>query len=264
MSILLGLLPGCIGVLAQPQRGSVVIGGEFGGSIVWDGFALQEKEISEGIDFGLSVIDSVGQVMESGGLAYYHWDFGPAADIAVYVHPHIAIGAGYCYGWVDQFVNVHHTLKDNPGGRRLCSTHQFRGQLFYSINLKNYDVIDIVGVPFYTFGTLTRIPLALKIYGDDLNADDLAVLRGMHEPVAFKGYGAEIRIRGRHFLNKYLFAHGSFYGRIEKTRTEDDPFEGDVTTAPQGSCGVTLGLGLMLGGNSEKPENTEYKNPAFE
>lgn len=39
--------------------------------------------------------------------------------------------------------------------------------------------------------------------------------------------------------------------------------DGSLSTAPQGSCGATLGLGLMLGGNSAKPESTEYKNPAF-
>ncbi|MBN1575834.1 MAG: hypothetical protein JW913_04735 [Chitinispirillaceae bacterium] len=246
-------------ITAQPKPGSVVFNGEFGAAIVWDGFALQEKQLSKLFGFGI-IIDSAGRYIDSGGLEYFHPEFGPAADIAVYVFPWMAVGAGYSYGWVEQFMKTHRRIKDNPGGRRLCSSHRIRGQLIYSVCLKNLDVIDIIGVPFFIFGSLTRLPLSLTLYKDIADAESFALLQEIHEPVSFTGYGVEIRIRGRHFLNKYVYFHGSFYCRVEKMRTEKDPFGEFLSNTPQGSCGLTLGAGFMLGGNKlmkERSDNEE-------
>jgi hypothetical protein len=243
---------------SQPRRGSVVFNGEFGGSIVWDGFALQEKQLAERMELGM-IIDSEGIAVDSGILKYRHWEFGPMVDVTVYILPCLAIGAGYGYGWVDQFFSTHHRLKKGSGGRRLCTSHQLRGQVMYSICLENYDMVDIIGVPFYTFGTVTRVPLPMKIYRNLMPPEAYAFFQELHEPVSYRGFGFEVRVRGRHFLNNYLFAQGSFYGRIQRTDTRKDPLDEFVSTTPQGSFGVTLGLGAMLGGNSGRANLSKLK-----
>jgi len=240
-------------VVAKPKFGAVSIDGEFGAGIVWDGYALQEKQLSEEFDFGI-FIDSEGVYIDSSGLEYYHWLFTPATDITVYIHPWIALGAGYQYGWIDQHLNTPHRLKNNPGGRRLCSSHTIRLLALCSIPLNEKDAIDIISIPFYTFGSVTRIPLPLKIYEGLFDPQSLAMLEEIHEPVNFSGYGFELRVRGRHFLNRFLFAHGSVQIQVQNTHTEDDPLVDFVKETPQGSFGLTLGLGIMFGNEITKKE----------
>ena len=237
-----------------PRRWAFVINSDFSGSIVWDGFAHQEKQIAEGVGFGLSV-DSSGTIVESGGLRYFHVAFGPVGDVAVYLHRFVAVGVGYRYGWISQFVRTDHRIEDNPGGKRLCSGHQIRGQVVGSIPLKNGDGIDIIGIPYFTFGTLTRVPLALKIYEDIMTAREQEMLEELNEPVDYRGYGFELRIRGRHFITDQLYFQGSFLGTVQKTRTENDPLEEDVSNTSQGSFGLAFGLGFMFGGEVKKADS---------
>lgn len=245
-------------VTAKPRVGAVSIDAEFGVGIVWDGYAHQEKQLSEAFEFGI-VIDSGGQYIDSSGLEYYHWRFTPATDIAVFIHPWIALGAGYQYGWIDQRINTPHRLENNPGGRRLCSSHTIRFLALCSPPLNEKDAIDIISIPFYTSGSLTRIPLSLKIYENYFNPQSLALLEEIHEPVSFKGFGFELQVRGRHFLNNYLFAHASFQCQVQKTHTEKDPLVDVVNTTPQGNFGLTLGLGIMFG-NEAPPEKATKKS----
>ncbi|MBN1759102.1 MAG: hypothetical protein JW863_12330 [Chitinispirillaceae bacterium] len=230
-----------------PRRGTFLFDSDFSGAIVWDGFGLQEKEIAELFGFGITV-DSSGTIVESGGLRYFHIEFGPAGAVAMYLSRFLAIGGGYRYGWVSQFIRTNHRVENNPGGRRLLSWHQIRGQLIGSVPLANGDGIDIIGIPFYTFGTITRVPLAVKIYEDVTTAEVQDLIEELHEPVDYRGYGFELRIRGRHFITDHFYLHGSFQGNVQKTWTEDDLMEEFVGNAPQGSFGVLLGMGLMFGG----------------
>ena len=243
-------------IIAKPKLGTVSINSEFGAGVVWDGFALQEKQLSESFDFGI-IIDSAGLIVDSSDLAYYHWSFTPAADIAVYLHPWIALGAGYQYGWIDQHLNTPHRLKNNPGGRRLCSSHTIRLLALCSIPLNDKDALDIISIPFYTSGSLTRIPLSLKVYENLADQQVLDLLEDVNKPVDFAGYGFELRVRGRHFLNRYLFAHGSFQCQVRMLHTEDDPLVDFVKETPQGNFGVAIGLGVMIG--HEPPEEKEDK-----
>lgn len=244
-------------IFAKPKVGAVCVAGEFGTGIVWDGYALQEKQLSESFQFGIT-IDSAGYIIDSHGLKYHHWSFSPAVDLSVYVHPWIAVGAGYQYGWIDQRIDTPHRLENNPGGRRLCATHTARFLALCSIPLNEKDAIDIIAIPFYTAGSLTRIPLALKIYSDLFDRETLAFLETIHKPVSFNGYGFEFKVRGRHFLNKYLFAHGSFQCQVQRTRTAKDPLAEDLLDTPQGNFGLTLGLGIMFG--NEIPEKKSSEN----
>jgi len=241
-------------IAVQPRPGSLVVAGEFETGVVWDGLALQEKELARSLEFGI-IVDSAGNQVYNGDLKYRHGEFGPSADIAVYVFPRLAIGAGYGYGWVDQFVNVNHRLKNNPGGSRLCSSHMVRGRFVGSIIISNTDEIDLVGIPFYIFGSVTRVPLPLEIYKDIADAQAMTFLKEIHKPIDFKGYGFEMMVCGRHFLNKYIFIHGSIYSRVKKIRTGKDLFEHLLCNAPQGSFGLKLGLGFMLRGNDLEVEH---------
>jgi hypothetical protein len=248
-------------VFAKPKVGAIGIDAEFGTGIVWDGYALQEKQISEAFGFGITV-DSAGYRIDSHRLRYHHWAFNPAADISVYVHPWVALGAGYQYRWIDQRIDTPHRLENNPGGRRLCSAHTARFLALCSIPLNEKDAVDIMTIPFYTVGSLTRIPLALNMYTDLVDRETLDFLEEIHDPVSFKGYGFELRVRGRHFLNKYLFAHGSFQCQVQKTNTEKDPFGEDLLDTPQGNFGLTLGLGIMFG-NEIPPGKKEKRTGKF-
>ena len=243
---------------AQPKRGTVVINGEFGAAFVWDGFCLQEKEISDMFEFGMTV-DSLGYQVYNGRLNYRHFQFGPLVDAAVYFHPHFACGAGYGYQWIDQFVRYRSSLENSPGGHRLSSSHQLRGLFLCTINLKDFDEFDIIGIPFYVFGNVTRIPLAKYVYYDKTTAEGREFLNALNEPVTFKGYGIEIRVRFRHLFNNWFYIHGSVHSRVQKFTTEKDPLVDDVSTTPQGSAGLTVGLGIMIGGKAREKKPSLMK-----
>lgn len=246
-------------IIAQPHPGTIVVNSDYGAAIAWDGFGLQEKQLSEMYEFSV-IVDSEEILIDTCILKYRHIVFGPTVDIGVYVHSKIALGAGYAYQYTTQFLKVPHRLKNNPGGYNVSSSHHLRGAIIWTPYQKCFDEVDVIGVPYYLFGVLTRMPLVLEWYKDVMPLEAYEIIDEIHKSVSYMGYGFEIRARGRHFLNNLLFVNGSIYIRVQKMIIKNDPFEEYLSSSPQGGFGLGLGMGVMIGGGDRKEWHRKEKN----